>query len=234
MGKKFKNKICVYCGEAAASKTADHVFAREFVALEHRGHLPKVPACVACNAVKSSYEHYLTAVLPFGARHASALENLTENVPKRLSKNQKLLRTLNVGLARNWYKAPSGVIQPTLALPLNIKNLFALVGMMARGLMFHHWGVILDRGINVKVLHLTKYDEVVIRQNIDLNAKQRIKNNLGRGALEYEGAQGVDNDSVSVWLISIYGGIRTISDDEAEPRSNFGVFTGPSTIIDNF
>lgn len=231
MGKGFKNKTCVYCGKAAASETADHVFAREFVAPEYRGQIPKVPACSGCNSEKSIYEHYLTAVLPFGGHHAGALENLTENVPKRLNKNKKLLRNLNLGLSRNWYKGPSGLLHPTLAVQVNTENLFKLVGMMTRGLIFHHWGVILECGINVKVFHLTRHDESIFCKNFELNANQRTENNIGEGALKYQGAQGVDNDGVSVWFVSIYDGIKVFSEDEAEPRSNFGVLTGPSRIV---
>ena len=65
MSKKFKNKMCVYCGEAK-SATADHVFSRELLLKAHRGDLPKVPACESCNHEKSVLEHYVSAILPFG------------------------------------------------------------------------------------------------------------------------------------------------------------------------
>jgi 5-methylcytosine-specific restriction endonuclease McrA len=35
--KKFKNKTCAYCGEPGASATGDHVFARQFFLVKHRG-----------------------------------------------------------------------------------------------------------------------------------------------------------------------------------------------------
>ena len=55
MSKKFKGKLCVYCG-TGESETADHVVAREFFPETHRDGLPKVPACKACNAAKAALE----------------------------------------------------------------------------------------------------------------------------------------------------------------------------------
>jgi hypothetical protein len=82
MGKSFKGKACVCCATAPAA-TMNHVFAREFFLVDRRANLSKVPTCAACNGAKSSLEHYLTAVLPFGGRHADGLVHLTEMVPGR-------------------------------------------------------------------------------------------------------------------------------------------------------
>jgi len=54
MSKRFKGKTCAYCALPGASDTADHVLAREFVAVEDRGGIPKVPACAACNGKKAT------------------------------------------------------------------------------------------------------------------------------------------------------------------------------------
>jgi len=72
MGKRFKGKTCVYCATAGASETGDHILAREFVPVARRSQIPQVPACRRCNKDKSDLEHYLTAGLPFGGRHADA------------------------------------------------------------------------------------------------------------------------------------------------------------------
>jgi hypothetical protein len=81
MSKKYKGKVCVYCGKEP-STTGDHVFAREFFLVKHRDGLPQVPSCDKCNGEKSALEHYLTAVLPFGARHRNASQALQTMVPK--------------------------------------------------------------------------------------------------------------------------------------------------------
>jgi hypothetical protein len=42
------------------------------VPVAYRSQIPQVPACIRCNRDKSDLEHYLTAVLLFGGRHANA------------------------------------------------------------------------------------------------------------------------------------------------------------------
>ena len=76
MSKRFKGKTCVYCATPVASETGDHVLAREFVPVAYPSQIPQVPACRQCNKDKADLEHYLTAVLLFGGRHADAATNL--------------------------------------------------------------------------------------------------------------------------------------------------------------
>ena len=83
MSKIFKGKRCVYCGVRQATM-ADHVLARQFVPVEKRADLPKVPECAQCNNEKSLLEHYLTVMLPFGAQHVDAQSNLATMVPPKL------------------------------------------------------------------------------------------------------------------------------------------------------
>lgn len=117
--KRFKGKTCAYCAVAGISDTGDHVLSREFVAVEHRGEIPKVPACGPCNTKKSALETYCTAVLPFGGRHAFASENLTANVPKRLARHPKLHRSLSVGQSRVWSRESSGLLVNTMTVPVD-------------------------------------------------------------------------------------------------------------------
>jgi hypothetical protein len=118
MSKKYKGKPCVYC-TMRISSTADHVFARKFFVEMRRGDLPKVPACARCNGEKADLELYLTAVLPFGGRHADATENLSTLVPGRLAKNARLHRDLNRRRTKVWTKSASGLAVPMLALPFD-------------------------------------------------------------------------------------------------------------------
>jgi hypothetical protein len=94
--KKHRGKPCVYCVVATAT-TADHVFARGFFPTDLREHLPKVPACAACNRAKAELEHYLATVLPFGGRQAGSSAHMQGAVPPKLAKNAALHRTLNDG-----------------------------------------------------------------------------------------------------------------------------------------
>jgi len=135
MSKRFKGKICVYCATPVASETGDHVLAREFVRAVFRSQIPQVPACRQCNKNKADLEHYLTAVLLFGGRHADAATNLETEGPRRFAKNQKLGRQLAKGRARLWTREPSGLVVNALTLPIDGEKIEKLVEFMARGLM---------------------------------------------------------------------------------------------------
>lgn len=230
MSKLFKGKTCAYCAMPGISDTADHVLSRQLVAVEHRGQIPKVPACAPCNGRKATLEAYLNAVLPFGGRHGDAKDNLASNVPKRLEKNKKLHRALSGGQSRVWSREPSGLLVNALALPLEGDQVEQLVGLIVRGMMFHHWGVALGPDMHVETLSLTKRGEAFFNRYRAANAKQRVAGNIGAGALVYEGAQGIDNDAVSFWQLSLYGGFTVSSGDGKEFSSKFGVMTGPKAI----
>lgn len=101
-----------------------------------------------------------------------------------------------------------------------------------RGLIFHHWGVALDFDILVDAMSLTQYGERFFAPYFNGNVKQRAANNIGAGALVYEGVQGLDNDAISMWRLSIYGGITLDSGDGKQFMSSFGVMTGPKSIAE--
>jgi hypothetical protein len=137
--KKFAGELCVYCN-SKSSGAPDHVFAREFFLVNQRGNLPQVPACQDCNNAKSRLEHYLTALLPFGGRHADAPINLESMVPKRLAKNARLHRALGRNKSTIWNSAESGLSVPQMALPIDgqLEKLFEFI---TKGLLWHHWKV---------------------------------------------------------------------------------------------
>jgi hypothetical protein len=230
MSKRFKGRTCVYCAQENASETADHVLAREFVPVRHRGQIPKVPACKGCNKEKSDLEHYLSTILLFGGRHPDASVNLTTDGPRRLAKNKKLHRELATGVSRLWSKEPSGVLVRAMTVPIDGERVEKLVGFIVRGLIFHHWSVVLGPDMTVDVLSLTSHGETFFKRFAKLNAKQRATGNIGDGALLYEGAQGVDNPAVSFWEVSLMGGVTMSGDAGEGATSRFGVMTGPKAI----
>ncbi len=142
MSKKLNGKACVYCGSAPAT-TSDHIFARGFFPVHRRANLPQVPACAACNGEKSTLEHYLTAVLPFGGTHEDAHEALSEMVPPRLEKNTKLKNILSGGLVEDW-REENGVLVPAMTVPFDSDRASELFRFITKGLLYHHWGMVLD------------------------------------------------------------------------------------------
>jgi hypothetical protein len=151
MSKKLKGKTCVYCATATAT-TDDHVFAKEFFLPEDRHYLPKAPACKACNNAKAKFEHYLTAVLPFGGRHPQATANLQSGVPGRLAKNQRLHKALLSSIEPAWLREGTGLYQQTSTVGFDSSELEGLLKFIGRGLAWHHWKLYLRPHDDVSVM----------------------------------------------------------------------------------
>ena len=109
MSKKYKGKLCAYCG-LNESSGPDHVIARQFFPKGQRPDIPKVPACDICNGRKSDLETYFTALLPFGSNHPSAQTVLIEDVAKRLDKNRKLARELKFLAGYSWGESDKDIL----------------------------------------------------------------------------------------------------------------------------
>jgi len=151
MSKKLRGKPCAYCVVRTAT-TDDHVFSREFFLVEDRNNLPKAPACAKCNGEKSKLEHYLTTVLPFGARHAQAMDNMQVNVPGRLAKNRKLHRQLQNGAQHAWLKDGGGIYQPMGSVHFEGEKLGELLRYVVRGLAWFHWGIYVNPDYKMRVM----------------------------------------------------------------------------------
>jgi hypothetical protein len=227
MSKRFRGKSCIQCLTNPSTATGDHVFAREFFPESARADLPKVPACEPCNNEKSRLEHYLTAVLPFGGRHADAHSNLQELVPARLAKNAKLHRELAHGRGIVLTEERPGLRVLAMTLPFDSDRLHLLFGFIAKGLLWHHWAAALQPHHDLKVVSLTKFDDAGFSPFLGRNAKQRVRADLGNGAFCYEGAQGADYPEFSIWKISVFGGLKLCGDPAAplEEVTGLGIIT---------
>jgi hypothetical protein len=223
--RKFKRELCVYCAEAPAT-TSDHVISREFFLVRHRSNLPQVPACRACNNEKAALEHYLTAVLGFGAIHPHAAENLSVMIPKRLAKNAKLHRELADGIAKSGGKS----------IPIDHARMDKLFAMVAKGLAWHHWRVLLGREHSAiaSTFHNSGawfFDQILTR----MIARNRISQNFGDGTFVYTGVQATDCPELTIWRFWMYGGVFFGMDDEttapSAPASLAVAVTGPSKLV---
>lgn len=232
--KKLKDTMCVYCGTRSAT-TNDHVFARKFFLEARRGHLPQVPACRPCNTAKANLEHYLTATLPFGGRHADAAANLLSMVPQRLDQNLALKRKLAAGMSRTWTRE-AGVYLPTSTVPFEPEKLDELFAFIAKGLLWHHWHVLITpdtAGVWAGILNGT--GERLLTSQM-ARARVRCTGKPGGGTFNYEGVQASDNPSTTIWMFSVYGGVRLSGDPDAphEEVSKVGAVTGSKRFMDQF
>lgn len=234
MSKKYKDKICVYCGNES-SKTADHVFAREFFLLTKRDNLPKVPSCLCCNGQKSQLEHYLSSLLPFGGQHQDAKTNLTEMVPKRLSRNQRLHEELHRNKSYSLLRDSSAQAVTNMVLPFDGEKLLTLFEYITKGLLWHHWQTILSDEYFVQTIALTKTGEDFFQNNfLNLYSPNRVSVTLGGDTFRYIGAQGVDDPRISVWVFTVYNGLRLSESgtDLCETSTKIGALTGSKCLLE--
>ncbi len=229
-GNTFAGLTCVYCG-LQPSTTDDHVFAKKFFLETRRQNLPQVPACASCNAAKSKFENELMVILPFGGRHADARENLERLAARRVAKNRRLQRQLVSGSSRVWIQ-DGGFYQRTTALPLNWEKVEKLFALIAKGLTWYHWRVLIgaDCFASAHTLQGTAKAQFVRMMRQRTAAQMNV--NLGGGTFLYHGAQGIDNLCVTIWEFSIYGGLRAMG-----PRGiidgeiKISAMTGPSRVL---
>jgi hypothetical protein len=239
MGKKFKGMKCAYCLDAPAT-TVDHAFSREFFLVEDRGYLPEAPACKRCNDEKSRMEHYLTAVLPFGGRHTQARVNLESHVPPRLAKNRPLGRLLLGCTKPGWIRQDGRIYQPTSVVEFDGKKLDALLKYIGRGLAWHHWKVYLRADDEAIVMLLPDASSALFQGLIGhMGPENQVVENLGRGTVQYVGIQAADPPQLTVWQISMYGGLvlsddRRKADGESVSCTTWWVITGPRELAESF
>lgn len=212
--KKYKNKTCVYCGQAASSETADHVIAREFFPLDARGNLPKVPACRDCNNWKSQLEHYVLSVLPMGAVHPGASAAITAQVEPRLAKNAALQRALFAAQRERMIRSPDGRWWEGMSLPFEADKLATLGCYIALGLAWHHWGLqiaptALANARSFTAVGTRSFEEMLDGQDPD----STISANWGAGVFAYRGMFVRAKPQVTLWHMSFFGGVE-LADSE--------------------
>jgi hypothetical protein len=204
--------ICAYCGRRDAT-TWDHVFARKFFVVRHRGNLPQVPACDECNNAKAAEEHYLATALPFGGQHAESSASLAL-VERRLAQNQRLRRELASGMERD---------QGHLVVPLDTSRLLRLFEFIAHGLILYHWGTPLPPACRAKAMMLTPEGQVLFDQLVTASG-DRVADDLGEGTFTYRGLRDGASPENTVWQFKVLGGLK-FSDAGGQP-TRIDVLTG--------
>lgn len=235
MRRAFRGKMCAYCAVSEAA-TDDHVLAKEFVALTKRGNLPIVPACEACNRRKQRLENDLLAVLPFGAAHAGAGDDLETLVAPRLAKNRRLQRELAAGAAPIARLRSDWTAALSTSLPVDGEKLVELTALIARGLAWHHWPDELSDDHGAKAWAMTKAGAPVFENFLSMNSDQRVAATLGDGVLVYEGARGKDAFHLSVWRLDWMGGMTLLGDSQEplEEITHFGAVVGNRDFLERF
>ncbi|WP_456280989.1 hypothetical protein M1D55_02330 [Cupriavidus sp. JZ107] len=216
MSKQYKGKVCVYCARPGESSTGDHVVARSFFSVDERNNLPQVPACAPCNSAKSTLETYLTALLPQGARHQDDVSDYWAESRRRIDKNQKLYRELQAGAAIS--RRADRIAEPVteMAIPIDSSKLLDLSKYIAKGLLYHHWQVIVpkDQIVRSQFMNeageltfsgvINKLQEMAANASLDDVVKTTGLIQLGRETVTYEGFFSPLDAPLSMWRLNFY------------------------------
>ena len=225
--KKYIGKPCPYCGKSDVSATRDHVVAKEFFLKEDRANLPVVPACSPCNGAKSTLEHYVLSVLPFGNRHVEAHCYAQRNIERRLRKNRSLRGELTFEQSRLWERHPNGLLVPTIQLKIDAQKVTDLFALIVRGLFNYHWQDILtaDWVADIKLIH-PAHETYVIGPLMPYFAQPAAiaENDLGRGTFVYRGLRSKHIPQISLWQFTLFGGLQ-FGADAKFPEGRFTKFT---------
>jgi hypothetical protein len=232
MSKRYIGKTCTYCTAPHASVVGDHVLAREFCLKHKRANLPQVPACDVCNGEKSRLEHELTAVMPFGGRHPDSRANLSTMVAPRLAKNRKLAATLAAGMRQSFESNDGIAWQPAGTVPIDTAQLVRLYELMAQGLAYWNWGVLLPQeSCIIYGTFLTAAGENIYERLFGTNRVRRVRDSLSDGVLEYEGIQDPGHSEFTAWRMSLYGTLLSgDAEAPAEIPSRCHIITAPRSL----
>jgi hypothetical protein len=172
-------------------------------------------------------------VLPFTGRHPQAVANLEAGVPRRLAKNRKLHRELLGSMKPGWLCEGDGSYQRTMTADFDGDKLIQLLRFIGRGLAWHHWGIYLRPNDDVSAMLMPDMAGSYFQSVIDgWRHAPRVIGDLGKGTVQYVGVQAPDPAELTVWKISMYGGLvlsdnRQKSDSPVESCSVWWVVTGP-------
>lgn len=205
------------------------MYSREFFQISERDSLPKVPSCSECNNKKSQIEHYLTAVLPFGATHPNAKKALAVDTKKRLSKNKKLHNKLQETFTHQLINDSKEGARNTPIISIDPEKIHDFCVYVGLGLLWHHWKVYLPVNCSYRAFTPSEYGLEFISHLFNLPTDLRVHEKLGDDTIQYKGISSEIDGCISVWAIQLLGGI-TVADNEFGnifKNSFVAVITGP-------
>jgi hypothetical protein len=132
-----------------------------------------------------------------------------------------------------WLRENAGLFLPCTTMAIDGQRLEELVSYIVRGLMWHHWRTYLSRQDFVTVMFLTGADAAYLQQYVfALKAARRVFIDLGRSTVQYEGAQAADPPELTIWGLSMYGGLLLSGEQNSsatppETSSQWVAITGP-------
>src|ERR1700728_412119 len=111
-----------------------------------------------------------------------------------------------------WIREGSGLFLPTMTINFDSVKLEELLKLVARGLTWHHWKTYVGPEYYASVMFMPDMVMLDFQDRVrSWNSGNRVVENLGRGTVQYEGVQASDPAELTVWGISMYGGVAISS-----------------------
>jgi len=144
--------------------------------------------------------------MPFGGRHPLSADILNHLVPKRLAKNKRIHRELAQSFTDRARIGPDGSVQLRKTISVEADKIEQLYRLIVHGLCWSEWKLLLPPSESeVRVGFLNSRGERMLSSLIGMRAKRRCQGILGGGLFQYEGVQAIDNDTITIWRMSLYG-----------------------------
>jgi hypothetical protein len=118
------------------------------------------------------------------------------------------------------------------------KKVISLLEYVGRGLALHHFNIKLNSDDTVHPMILTEKGHAAWLETVNgYTLGQTVSQNLGRGTVVYEGARAPDDPKLTIWIVSMYGGL-ILSDAEHQGREDTSTImwlvTGPPELRQTF
>jgi hypothetical protein len=117
-----------------------------------------------------------------------------------------------------------------MALPFEPERVIDLFKFIVRGVLFYLWNVRLTADHFCEVHLLASDGQKFFDRFMQMQSKARVTENFGNGTVMYDGIQGVDSETISVWRFSLYGGFVLV--DPGEESVQIGALTGPKRVAE--
>jgi hypothetical protein len=117
-----------------------------------------------------------------------------------------------------WKENDLGLFVPEMTLPLNPDIVVALLNMIGRGLIWHHYSVLIPDGFTIQSSALTEHGEKFLKQKFFPDLGGCVYLGVGNGAFQYVGKQSEEYPEFTMWLMRFYSGMG-VSDLHGEDVS---------------
>lgn len=194
--------ICSICGVRVAT-TRDHIPPKAILVKPYPNNLITVPACGVCNngaaPMDEQFRVYLAATV--GDKSESARKLWKDRSLATLRKNRKLVTALSSSMQELEIRTPSGVCVGKRTAYLWPAPVFeSVVGRIARGLYFHHFGEVLGSRAVCSVGFLYELPDALMTDTADWPYSH-----VG-DAFAYRFGRAAEQPLNSLWILEFYQG----------------------------